>query len=80
MPTNDIEVFISLYFLLLIYIKLLINFQIIDKIIGEVPIRIYKPIDLDDQSCSPALIFYHGGGFIFDKLGYNFEIFFITNY
>ena len=37
--------------------------------IGEVPIRIYRPFALAKEAPSPAVIFYHGGGFIFEKLG-----------
>ena len=37
--------------------------------IGDVPIRIYKPVTLANENASPAVIYYHGGGFVFDKLG-----------
>ena len=43
--------------------------QISERLVGNVPIRIYKPVTVINEASNPAVIFYHGGAFIFDKIG-----------
>lgn len=31
---------------------------------GEVPVRIYHPLDTEADTCLPVLIYFHGGGFV----------------
>jgi hypothetical protein len=38
-------------------------------LVGNVPLRIYKPVTVINETSNPAVIFYHGGAFIFDKIG-----------
>jgi acetyl esterase len=35
---------------------------------GEIPIRMYRPLGSDSQARLPALVFFHGGGWVFGDL------------